>query len=172
MKGRIIFGIVATFILALSAPNHLCGQGYYSTLVGTVRDPSGAVVPNAEVTAIEVSTNVNTSGPTNASGDYRLDNLRPGLYSVRAGKQGFQVKVTTDVKLIVAQATRVDLMLEVGAVTQTVAVSGRAPLLQSEAPVVGGLIGTHRREGDGSLAGVGPELPEARPAGSGGGSER
>src|SRR5215831_6527006 len=107
MISRKALGILATFVLGLAVPQILHGQTYYSTLVGTLRDTTGAVVPNAEVTAIEAGTGVNTSGTSNSSGEYRIENLRPGTYSVQATMQGFKVKVATDVRLVAAQATRV-----------------------------------------------------------------
>src|SRR2546426_10538476 len=120
MKSRNISGIVAVMMISLSVPTFLNGQVYYSTLVGTVRDASGAVVPNVELTAIEVSTGVKTPGRTNASGDYRIENLRPGTYTVQATVQGFKQKIVNDILLVLAQTTRGDLSLELGEVSERI----------------------------------------------------
>ncbi|MEW5979566.1 MAG: TonB-dependent receptor [Acidobacteriota bacterium] len=128
-------------ILTLSVSQGVHAQVYYSTLVGTVRDMTGAVIANVEIEAIEVSTSVKTSGRTNENGDFRIENLRPGTYSVYATLPGFKKRVSTDILLVVKQTTRVDLSLEIGEVSEVVEVSGRAPLVQSETSEVGGLMG-------------------------------
>lgn len=140
MKSKNMLSLLAVLILGLSVPHLLRGQVYYSTLVGTVRDASGAVVPNVEVKAIEVSTGVGTSARTNANGDYQIENLRPGIYSVQATASGFKKNVLTDIQLVTAQTTRADVLLEVGTVDQVVEVNGRAPLVQSETSQIGGIM--------------------------------
>src|SRR5438445_371999 len=95
MRNSKMLWIMAAVITGLAAPRFLSGQAYYSTLVGTVRDTSGGVVPNAQVAAIEVTTDVKTSASTNAAGDYRIENLRPGTYSVQATAQGFSQKIAS-----------------------------------------------------------------------------
>src|SRR5690348_13017931 len=107
-------------------------QVYYATLVGTVRDSSGGVISAATVAAKEISTGVESSVVTNATGDYRFDTLRPGKYQVKITAQGFKVSTIDNVELFVAQASRVDSVLQVGNTTETVTVSGEAPIVQTE----------------------------------------
>jgi len=126
--------------VCLGAPVLLCAQVYYSTLVGTVRDASGAIVPHARVVATELSTNINFETHTTGSGDYAIQNLRPGRYRLEIDASGFKRKEVNDITIVVAQATRVDASLEVGASTQVVQVSGVAPLVQSESGERGGVM--------------------------------
>lgn len=132
--------VLATVVVCLFVSQFLVGQVYYSTVVGTVRDASGAVVPNAQVLATELSTNVKFQTHTNERGDYSIKNLRPGSYSVEVVSTGFQSKKITEVTLVVGQATRVDVRLDVGTSQQTVTVSGAAPLIQTESGQRGGLM--------------------------------
>jgi len=74
--------ILGMGITPLSAPLH--AQAISGDLVGTVTDASGAVVPNATVTATNVATGVRATASSNASGIYRLSNLLPGNYNVSA----------------------------------------------------------------------------------------
>lgn len=140
MKSKNMLLFLAVVILGLSVPHLLRGQVYYSTLVGTVRDASGAVIPNAAVVATEVSTNEKFPTHTNASGGYSIENLRPGLYRLQAEAPGFKHQLVTDITLVVAQATRVDMTLQVGATAQTVQVSGKVPLIQTESGERAGLM--------------------------------
>jgi hypothetical protein len=107
-------------------------QVYYATLVGTVRDASGAIVPSADVTATETTTGIRFNAVANAIGDYRIDNLRPGQYSISVSKSGFKTKIANDLTLYVSQTSRIDVQLELGTATQTVMVTSTAPLVQTE----------------------------------------
>jgi len=122
------------------------GQVYYSTLVGTVRDTSGATIPRASVTVTEISTGVTTSTYTDDSGDYRLESLRPGLYDVAVSSKGFKTEVINKAELFVTQTSRVDAKLEVGSTTQSVIVSGEAPLVQTESGERGAILNTREIE--------------------------
>src|SRR5215467_12586430 len=76
------------------------GQAISGNLVGTVSDPSGAVVANAEVTATNVGTNVSSVTHTSAAGEYRFDNLPVGAYSITLKSEGFRTSVErVDVEL-------------------------------------------------------------------------
>ena len=68
-----------------------------ATLLGTVTDVSGAVVPNAKVTITEINTNVIHSGQTNESGNYLFPNLPPGMYSVAVEAKGFKKETRKDI---------------------------------------------------------------------------
>jgi hypothetical protein len=122
------------------------GQIYYSTVVGTVRDSSGAIIANANVTVTEISTGVEASASTNEAGDYRFETLRPGLYSMAVSAPGFKREVVDKVELFVAQASRVDVELEVGNTSEKVTVSGAGSLIQTESAERGGILGTREIE--------------------------
>src|SRR6185369_4626435 len=111
-----------------------------ATIVGTVTDPSGAVVPNVSITAASLGTGLTRKTVASQSGNYALPLLPVGVYSVTAEAAGFKKKTTTGIVLEVNQEPRVDVVLEVGAVTDSVTVTGEASLLQAENAVVGQVI--------------------------------
>ena len=107
-------------------------QTVNATLLGTVTDTSGAVVPGAKITIIEVNTGISRSGETNESGNYTFSNLPPGLYSVTAEATGFKKEMRRGIDVIVNSTTRVDVQLQPGAMTETIEVTDVTPLLQTD----------------------------------------
>jgi len=81
------------------------------SITGEVKDQSGAVAPNAAVTATNSKTNVARSTATNASGIYSFPDLTPGIYEVKVVAAGFATIVKTNIELQVQQTARVDFML-------------------------------------------------------------
>lgn len=118
----------------------LRGQVERGTIAGTVRDVSGAVVPNVNITVRNVNTGVEFKTTTNESGEYVAPNLIPGEYSLEASAQGFSTLVRSGLTLHLNERLAVDLTLQVGSVTQTVEVTGSAPLLKSQSTSVVTLI--------------------------------
>lgn len=110
------------------------------TIAGTVRDASGAIVPNVNVTVKNVNTGVEFKTASNEAGEYVAPNLIPGEYSVTASAQGFSTLVRTGIVLHVNDRIAVELTLTVGTVTEQVSVTAAAPLLQSETSSVVTLI--------------------------------
>ena len=104
------------------------GQIVNASLSGTVSDPMGAVIPDANVIAIEVNTGISTTTATDANGNYELPSLSPGMYSVRVEKTGFKATVLSGIQLLVDQKARIDIQLQVGDVSTHVEVVGAAPL--------------------------------------------
>ena len=111
-----------------------------ASIVGTIRDSTGSVVPGVTVKVINQGTNNTTNLQTDEAGEYSATNLTPGAYTVEAEKTGFTRRVYRDFVVQVAQIARLDITLEIGAVEQTVEVSGEAPLLQTENSTVGQVI--------------------------------
>jgi hypothetical protein len=109
-------------------------------ITGEVKDPSGAIMPNASVTVTNTATNIGRSTVTNSSGVYSFPNLVPGVYQVKVTAQGFDTVLKTGVELQVQQTARLDFDLRVGQSTQTVEVSGLAALLTTETATVGTVI--------------------------------
>ncbi len=126
-------------LLAFSAAA-LCGQANTGTIVGTVRDSSGATVPGATVTVNNQDTQVSSTWASNEQGDYAALFLLPGAYEVTVDRQGFKKTVRKDIVVQVADKVRVDFQMQVGSVSETVTVSEAAPLLQSESSEVGQVI--------------------------------
>lgn len=112
------------------------------TFVGTVLDPSGAAVPDVKVTAIQTATNLRVESATNSVGQYRIPNLPVGSYRLTFESPGFKTAVREGVTLSVTDVLKIDSRLEVGQTSESLTVTAEAPLLQTETPEVGTLMGT------------------------------
>ncbi len=123
--------LFALLIAAVMAPSLMAQSLVSGDLTGTVTDPSGAVVPNAQVTAKNAATGATRTTTSNASGAYRFALLPPGTYSVAATAEGFS-KAEIGVNVNVGQAAIGDIKMPVGTSTQTVEVSSSSPLVQAE----------------------------------------
>lgn len=110
------------------------------TLLGTVRDQSGSVVPDTEVTAVLVARDLQRTTRTNAAGEYEIGFLPVGVYRVTALHPGFAVQVQENVSLALDQRLRVDFTLQVGSLEQEVTVSGEVPLVNRDTSDLGEVI--------------------------------
>jgi hypothetical protein len=135
------FGLIATiapaiqlfFLLAiLAVSSSLKAQTSYGSIVGTVTDPSGAVIPDAKVTATDLGTSEVVSVNTDKEGKFSFVNLLPSTYKVDVTKSGFKHFIEDRVTVEVGNTSRVDSALQVGAATETVEVSTEAPLLKTD----------------------------------------
>jgi len=115
-------------------------QAQNAQITGRVADPSGAVVPSAEVSVTNVDTGDRRSTSTNEQGYYTVLFLIPGNYQVQVQRQGFRAASRTGVRLQVDQVARLDFTLEVGGVTEAVDVVGAAPLVESETSSLGQVV--------------------------------
>ena len=118
-------------ILALSIPPAARAQAVYGSIVGTVVDSSGAGVPGAKVTITDLSRAVSFAAITNESGFFTQRSLIAGRYQVRIEATGFSAYVQ-ELSVSVDQETTVDIKLQVGQLSETVEVTGGAPLLKTE----------------------------------------
>jgi hypothetical protein len=116
------------------------GQALTGSLLGTVTDTSGAVVPEALVTIIEVNTNSTRSASGNASGNYVFPSLDPGVYRIRVERMGFRVAVQDRVEVIVNSTVRADFQLSLGSVSENIEVTSSAPPMQTDRADTGGEI--------------------------------
>ncbi len=116
------------------------GQVATAELSGTVFDPTGAAVPNAQVTAIATATNLSRQATTTANGHYTLTLLPPGDYRIEVEAPGFRKLVQTGTSLQINQQAEVNLTLQVGEVSQTTQVTGQAPLLETESSSLGTVV--------------------------------
>jgi hypothetical protein len=101
------------------------GQAVYGSIIGTITDSKGAAVPGATVTITDLTKNVSRSVQTNEDGNYSITSLIPGRYQLKIEKEGHKT-ATQDVDARVDVATRADVALEVGSVTENVTVSATA----------------------------------------------
>jgi hypothetical protein len=107
-------------------------QILYGSLVGSVKDPSGAAVPGAAVTVTQVQTQLTRSVTADQSGDYTISTLSGGTYTVKVSAPGFKTYSQTGVNVTINSITRVDASLALGAVSQSVEVTAAAAVLQTE----------------------------------------
>jgi hypothetical protein len=120
----------------------LFGQFETAEVVGTVRDASGAVVPNANVTLLNQDTGIAARASTDMNGNYDFFSVKPGRYSITVEATGFNKFTTPDVSVNVGARQRVDATMEVGVVTQSVEVSGAATPLTTDSSEHGQVIST------------------------------
>lgn len=136
----LVAGIALTTILL--APQRLYCQTINGTIVGTVTDPSKALVPGVKVTAVKVSTNEARETITSPTGDYVISALPLGTYRVKAEHAGFSTAIRENILVSSNQPIRVDFRLAVGQASQTVTVSTHSPVLQTESSGVQSVVGT------------------------------
>jgi hypothetical protein len=138
MEARIYIRDFMIFVLAVG----FCGKVARADqlIEGTVVDSSGAVIPGAAITLTNGATGIQTILRTDAAGLYRSPSLPLGEYAIQVSKPGFQTLVRTGVTLDLGAILRVDFTLRVGITTQRVAVSGAAPILNTENPSISGTL--------------------------------
>ena len=118
-----------------------------ATILGQVKDTSGAVVAGAKVTARNTDTGQTRTTVTGEDGSYRLDALPVGNYEITAEKSGFKTEVQSGLTLTVAQQAVANFTMQVGETSQTVTVTTEAPLVSTTTSALGGLVDepTNRR---------------------------
>ncbi len=131
--------VVAALALVLSA-SHLLGQAESGTVVGTVTDQAGAVVPGATITLTHEATQFSRSVTTNSNGQYFANAFPTGSVTAIVEQPGFERLVRRGVQLTTADTVTLDLRLTVGSVHETVEVTGQAPVLQSQTAAVSTLV--------------------------------
>lgn len=133
MISRPSFRAVATALLVVcfaSAP--AASQVLYGSLIGNVRDPTGAAVPGATVTIINSATNQSRQATTNDTGMYNFATVQSGVYSITVAKSGFRPFTQTKVNVSINTVSRIDVTLQIGPVTESVQVNSEAVLLQTD----------------------------------------
>lgn len=107
-------------------------QEVRASITGIVADPTGAPVPGATVTVVNAATNVTVTTRSNESGSYVTPFLNPGTYEFSVEASGFKKVLRKDIVLQVGTASRIDVALEVGDLSQSVTVNEQVSLLQTE----------------------------------------
>jgi hypothetical protein len=129
-------------ILALAcalAATAAFAQNIAGTIVGAITDASGASVTSANVTIVNEQTNIEYKAASE-TGEFSAPNLAPGTYTVKVDLTGFKPSVTKGVRLLANRTARVDVVLQPGAITQTVEVTAGAPVINSETATVGSIL--------------------------------
>ncbi len=131
----------ALFVLVfLAAAVSLSAQTFRGTILGTVTDTTGAVIPGAKVSVKSLDTGVVRETETDEGGYYVAPELPIGSYSVTVEKTGFRRAVTSGIRVEVAGEHRIDVVLSAGALEQTAEVVAEVPLVESTTNVLGGTI--------------------------------
>jgi hypothetical protein len=137
MRFSVVLLALVTFLAALPVA---WSQEVTASIVGTIKDPSGAPVPGVTVTATDTARGTVYTTKSNDTGAYAISRIKVGNYTLKATAQGFQTVEYPPFTLVLNQTARIDIDLKVGQVNQTVEVTGEAPLLQTENTMVGTVI--------------------------------
>lgn len=133
--------LLMMFVLALTIVGN--AQAVKGSLVGTITDSNGAAASGATVTLTETRTGISATTTTNSDGNYVFANIKDGIYRVESSLTGFKKVARENVQVDVNTTVRVDLVMPVGQVTETVTIeASSAPLLQTDRADTGRLIET------------------------------
>jgi hypothetical protein len=130
-------GLMCMFALC---PSMLRAQNAYGSCIGTITETSGNAVAGATVSLTNVDTGDKRTLKANDQGDYDFVNIVPGNYKVDVENTGFKHFTRLNVVVQVQGSTRVDAVLQLGTVTQTVEVTGAAPLMETQQATVGQVV--------------------------------
>src|ERR1700745_14996 len=128
------FALLAIVLFAAPSRAQVAG----ATLSGTVNDPSGAVVPNAQVAARNTATGVTRAATTDSAGFYSIPNLLPGTYEVTVTAPGFSTAVQSSIELAVGAQQQLNIPMKIGETTQKVQVTEAAPAVQLTSSTLSG----------------------------------
>src|SRR5215510_13628480 len=137
MKSTGWWTVAALLVMTLVRGAALQAQSTKVELSGTVRDPAGLPVADAEVKLVNANTQAEQAYVSGGNGEYHFFALQPGTYTVAVTKNGFTTLKRDGVVLRVGDQVSLDLPLQIGGVTETVNVTEAAPLLQSNRGTVG-----------------------------------
>jgi outer membrane receptor protein involved in Fe transport len=132
------------FALVAFTSTSLVAQTVDTAILGTVVDSGGGAVSNATVTVTQAANTLSKTATTGSDGGYEFRYLLPGQYTIEIKASGFTTERRTGVDLQLGQQAKVDFILQVGAVQQTVEVNAAPPLLQTESATLGAVVGTER----------------------------
>jgi hypothetical protein len=131
---------VIVFISLTTTSIGLAQSGPTGTIIGTVTDTSGAIIPNAKVTIANVATNVSQETVTSSTGTYSVPFLIPGTYKVTVAGPGFSTGVISGIMVAVGKEVAVDVQLKPGAVTESVTVTASSVALDTANAAMGQVI--------------------------------
>ena len=127
--------LCALAVVCAAAPPVLA-QGNPTSLSGVVTDTAGGVVPGASVVVKNAATGVTFETVSSSSGTFNVPALDPGVYSVTVSLTGFKTAVINDIRLLTATPASIQAKLEVGALSETVEVTGGSTLVQTTSSAV------------------------------------
>ncbi len=134
--GITVLGLFLVMLLSLGVLN---AQSIQGSILGTVKDAKGAVVPNADITLINTDAGTTRDTKSNAIGDYRFEDVVAGHYSVQVSAAGFEKYNVSGITLAVRQGLRVDAKLAIGSVKEEVKVTGDSlSTIETDSPTISG----------------------------------
>src|SRR5215203_97841 len=145
MTGRAVTkcpGSIRRILLALAlalafTPVAAFAQSVSGTILGTVTDSSGSVIPNAKVTAVNEGTGLTRTVQADSRGEYTLASLPTGRYTIMTELTGFKALALSNIALSVDPRARIALKLELGAMSESISVEATSPLLQTSSSELG-----------------------------------
>ena len=143
---RVLYAAALAVAALASAPSPLWAQSVSGTILGTVTDSSGAVVSNAKVIVTNEGTGLTREVMSDSNGDFVVPSIPTGRYTVVAEMAGFKTLVLSNIELGVDQRARIDLKLEVGALTESVTIEAVSPLVQTSSSELGTTVGNEQIE--------------------------
>ncbi len=141
-----LYWLAAFICLLILNSTPIFAQFETASVLGYVRDASGAVLPNATVSLVNQGTKATVTVKTSAQGAYEFTDVKVGEYQVTAQSDGFDLSTTQTFRVMVNARQRVDVALRIGSANTTVTVSGGAALLETESSERGQVIGTREVE--------------------------
>jgi hypothetical protein len=133
---------LGAFLLLAPSPAH--SQEFRATLSGTVTDLSGAAIPGASITAVNLATQSKSATVSSQEGNYVIPFLQPGQYSLKVEHAGFQVLERSPLELRVNDRLRLDVQLQVGELTERVTVTAEGPLVEAADASLGSVVDSRR----------------------------
>ena len=134
------------YLAALLALPGASAQTTKGSILGTVTDSSGAVIPGASVELKNEGTGATATGKTNARGDYTFSTVDPGTYTVTVNNAGFEMSVANGIVLDAAQSVRQDVVMSVGKANQEVEVTASSPVITTDSPEISSIIDSRQIE--------------------------
>src|SRR5437868_5584312 len=147
MRRRLLRNILVFALVALAVPQSAfiaSAQSGEAEITGAVRDQSGAVIPDARVTLTRVESNQAYTSTAGGAGIYNFTGLKPGIYTITIEANGFKRLVRAGVQLATGERIRVDIDLQPGGISESVTVTGDAPLLRTESGGLGQVISNRK----------------------------
>ena len=129
--------ILSATLIAFCFAATLSAQDTRGAISGTVTDAQGAIISGADVQVTNVETNTSLSLKTNSTGFYEARLLQPGSYKITSGAPGFKKAVRSGLSIGLGQEVTIDVKLEVGAITDSVTVTGETPILETDSVSTG-----------------------------------
>ena len=137
--------MMAAVLLSLTPPLAY-GQLIQGSITGTVTDPSGAAVPDAEISLMNTNTGDQRASTTNAAGQFNFPTVPAGTYNVTITKEGFRAYIQEGTAIAINTTTRVDVTMQLGQVAEQITVAAQAASLQTDRAEVRGEVTTKTLE--------------------------